>query len=146
MLLAAASEPQRGWGGPVALVVAVGLFYLFTLAYAKIKNPSPPPPGGVTPKPITAGQRRPRPIAAKPEPRVDPDPELHETKFPNRDAADDKPWWGRRIKLPDGSTVVRNIRHVARTGESPPPELPAPPPPRDDLDDALDFFDESEDR
>jgi hypothetical protein len=139
MLIAAATEPQRGWGGPVALAAACLIFWLFTLAYAKIKNPSPPPPTGATPKPITAGQRKPRPIAAKPEPRVDPDPDLHETKFPSRQATDDNPWYGRIIEV--GGRRFRAAAHIARTGESPPPERE-----RDDLDDALDLVDESEER
>lgn len=147
MLIAAASEPQRGWGGPVALVVAVAVFYLFTLVYDKIKNPSPPPPGGAIPKTITAGQSKPRPIAARPEPVATPQPGLHQTTFPGRKSTDDKPWWGRRITLPDGSTLVRSMAHIARTGESPPPEPdPEPEPERDDFDDALDLLDESEER
>lgn len=141
MLLAAAAEPQRGWAGPVALVVAFVAFRLFVLAYTKIKNPSPPPPSAPTHKPITAGQRKPRPIAAKPEPRVDPDPGLHDTRFPSRDRGDESPWYGPIVEA--GGRRFRAVAHIARTGESPPAE---PEPARDDFDDALDLLDESEDR
>jgi hypothetical protein len=138
MLTVAAEEVQRGWGGPVALVVACAIFWLFVVVHRKIKNPSPPPPVGPTTKPIAAGQRRPRPIVARPEPKSDPDAGLHETVFPGREAADDNPWYGRIVEA--GGRRFRAAAHIARTGESPPPEAP-----RDDFDDALDLLDESED-
>ena len=142
MLLAAAAEPSRGWGGPIALVVAFVVFRLFVLAYTKIKNPSPPPPATPTPKSITAGQRKPRPIAVRPEPRVDPDPDLHDTRFPDRGGEAKEPWYGPIVEA--GGRRFRAAAHIAKTGDSPPPELTAPEPKRDDFDDALELLEEED--
>lgn len=48
MLLAAATEPARGWGGPIALLAAFLIFRVVVMpagrwVMSKIENPSPPP-------------------------------------------------------------------------------------------------------
>lgn len=54
ILAAAAAESDRGWGGPLALIIACAVFWLGTQAHARWKstreNPSPTPAleGGVT--------------------------------------------------------------------------------------------------
>ncbi|MCX5066885.1 hypothetical protein OOJ91_13620 [Micromonospora lupini] len=40
MLIAASSEPDRGWGGPIALLVAGALFLLF-IGIQEYRDPSP---------------------------------------------------------------------------------------------------------
>jgi hypothetical protein len=161
IVLAAASEPQRGWGGPVALLAALALFWLFREYHQrKIINRSPTPPATGDPKPITAGRsrftpvggtttRRPDPTPQRRDPRRDPtpddddpgvdtDPPLRETTFPGRDTEGPAPdpgtdtWYGRITER--GGERFRAFVHVAQTGDSPPPE-----PVRDDFDDALDL-------
>lgn len=44
--LAAAAEPSRGWGGPIAIVVALGVFgviYMVMERLEELRSPSPPP-------------------------------------------------------------------------------------------------------
>jgi hypothetical protein len=53
-ILAAAEEPTRGWGGPIALAVAVGTWYVFISVFHRVQearggrrtDPSPTPPAG----------------------------------------------------------------------------------------------------
>lgn len=154
MLLAAASEPARGWGGPIALVVAFVVFRLFALAYTKIKNPSPPPPPEGGSRQITAGRSRfaitDTPADPGPDPTADrprrPAGPTRDTTFPGRDTASPGPdptagtsWWGPIVER--GGRRFRAAVHIARTGESPPAE---PEPARDDFDDALDLVAEPE--
>jgi hypothetical protein len=102
-------EPARGWAGPIALLVAAALFWYLIRPigewiYSKIENSSPtpalPPPPRVTPQDNTA---------------VDP-------VDPPAEPASERPWWGRRIRLKDGSTIVRQVAHIARTGNSVQPD------------------------
>ncbi|SCL42183.1 hypothetical protein GA0074692_6853 [Micromonospora pallida] len=51
-ILAAAQEPERGWGGPIALFAAVAAFYVIISVHHRVQearerraNPSPTPPG-----------------------------------------------------------------------------------------------------
>jgi hypothetical protein len=169
VIAAAASEPQRGWGGPVALLAALALFWLFReIHQRKIINRSPTPPATADPKAITAGRarftpaggtttRRPDPTLRPRDPRRDPtpgafdpgvdtDPPLRETEFPGRDTEGPAPdpgtdtWYGRIVE--SGGRRFRAAAHIARTGDSPPPE--PEPEPRDDFDDALDLVAEPE--
>lgn len=150
MLIVAAGETQRGWGGPIALVVACGIFWLFVVVHRKITNPSPTPPaqGGV--KAIGAGRtgftptgdtatRRPDPTRRPTDPRVDTgppprgtEPRRRDTGGSSADPTDDTAWYGRIVEA--GGRRFRAAAHIARTGDSPPPE-----PVRDDFDDALDL-------
>jgi hypothetical protein len=146
---AASAEPQRGWGGPVALMVALALFWVFREVHRKITNRSPTPPAGGDPKAITAGParftpstdvatRRADPAPQRTDPGVDTDPPLRDTEFPGRDTGGPSAdpgadtWWGPIVER--GGRRFRAAAHIARTGESPPPE-----PVRDDFDDALDL-------
>lgn len=111
-MLAVAVEQNRGWGGPVAILVALAAFYSYTQyrawweARKEIQNPSPPPwarrgdtedsqvGGGVTDDDTTADT---------------------EEATPNR-------WGLTRIRLADGSTLTRRAQAVWRTGSSRLPE------------------------
>lgn len=151
--IAAASEPQRGWGGPLALLAAVGLFVLFRAAYLRW-GPSPTPPPKREPRAIRRGHGGEPASDLQEAPKGGVSGESGEpaqyTQFPARDTtspgvdptpdpAPEPTTWGQRIRLPDGSTLVRNMAHIARTGNSLPPAEP-----RDDFDDALDLVAEPE--
>lgn len=154
MLIAAAEETQRGWGGPIALVVACLLFWLFVVVHRKITNPSPTPPDHGGTKAVGPAQRRfaisdtpaeiPRDTTADTGAR--PRDTIRDTRFPGRDTASPGPdtdadtaWWGRIVEV--GGRRFRAAAHIARTGDSPPPE---PERERDDFDDALDLVADEE--
>jgi hypothetical protein len=162
--LAAATEARQGWAGPIALIAALAVFRLLQPLMHRIGNRSPTPPSAGGVKPITAGRLRftrvdpsrdttRGPAQTGRDPRadttrqpadtgVDTDPAPRATTFPARDTSPEPGWFGRRIRLPDGSSVVRSALHIARTGDSPPPE--PEPELRDDFDDALDLVAEPE--
>jgi len=110
MWAAAAAEQDRGWGGPVAILIAVGVFFAYTQfrewwqGRREIENPSPTPPGdGVTDE----------------DPQVEDGVTGDDT---NDGASDDTSWWGQRTRLADGSILVRRAAAVFRTGSSRLPE------------------------
>lgn len=144
MLLSAAApsapaDQPIGWAGPVALIVACGIFWVFVLVHRKITNPSPPPPARPGTKALERGHGRDTASDLRPDTRR---PELgttRDTKFPGRDTTSPGPdtnadtsWYGRIVEV--GGRRFRTAAHIARTGDSPPPE-----PERDDFDDALDL-------
>lgn len=112
MMLAAAVEPERGWGGSVAILIALAAFYSYTQyrawwqARKEIDNPSPPPRTG-------RGDSE--------DPQVgdgvtdDDTSDVTDEEEPNR-------WGLTRIRLADGSTLTRRAQAVWRTGSSRLPE------------------------
>jgi hypothetical protein len=112
-MLAAAVEPNRGWGGPVAILVAITLFFAYTQfrdwrqLRKEIDIPSPTPPW---------------------ERRRDEDPQVA-VGVTDDDTTDDTDedtvnnFGLRRIRLADGSVLKRRAQAVWRTGSS---ELPEP--------------------
>jgi hypothetical protein len=44
VVLAVAAEPNTGWGGPLALVITVAVFYAFTQVYKRWKSVDSPSP------------------------------------------------------------------------------------------------------
>lgn len=106
VLVQAAGEPQRGWGGPVAILTAFALIGLLHVVLERRRNlsPTPPPtPGSQASVQVNAGS--------------DPD-----------ESGDDPSWWGRIVEV-DG-VRMRKFRQVLRTGSS---ELPSPYVPPDDV-------------
>ncbi|XTZ18204.1 hypothetical protein ACQSSU_12920 [Micromonospora echinospora] len=86
-ILAATEEPNRGWGGPVALVVAVAAFYVIISVHHRIQevrerrgNPSPTPPAG-------------RGVSDTTQVRA-----VSDTDDTARDTEPDTGWWGRIVE------------------------------------------------
>ncbi|MFI6228862.1 hypothetical protein ACIBCR_16285 [Micromonospora echinospora] len=86
-ILAAAQEPERGWGGPVALLVAVAAFYVIISVHHRIQearerraNPSPTPPTG-------------RGVSDTTQVRA-----VSDTDDTARDTEPDTGWWGRIVE------------------------------------------------
>lgn len=114
MLLAVAAEPNRGWGGPLALLAAFVIFRVVVMpagrwVMTKIGNPSPPPE-------LPAGSRL----------------KAQATVGSDRDEPDQVHEWGRvSYDKPTGRELLRlrmaQARQVWRTGSH---ELP---PTDDDL-------------
>jgi hypothetical protein len=94
--LAAAAEPSRGWGGPVAILVAFAVMYLIHRIVQYREGHSPPPPGHAR-------------IGAKPQ--VSEVPGTNDTDRGTN-------WWGRIVTDETG----QRVRQVWKTGSS---ELPA---------------------
>ncbi|HEX8628383.1 MAG TPA: hypothetical protein VF755_09465 [Catenuloplanes sp.] len=104
MVTAAAVEgSSRGWGGPIAIVVAGSIFYLVTLVverYRKIDDSSP----------------------ARTPPREVKDHTLyHDSPDTDDTDADTTPWYGKIINV--NGKKMRVARHIIRTGSSPKPDL-----------------------
>lgn len=107
MLAAEVVETDRGWGGPVAILIAVAGFWVYTqwrewwkLRKEMIQNHSPTPPW----------------VRGDSE---DPQVEDGDTGDVTGDVTG---WWGERIRLADGSVLVRRARAVFATGSSRLPE------------------------
>lgn len=144
MLYAAASaaEPDRGWGGPLAILAAFVAFRVVVMPVGrwvmnKIKNPSPPPalPAGSRPKVQATVGSSPR------EPRRDQHYEWgsisYEQPGPVKPYEEpERPGWRHRLA---------QARQIAATGTHvlPEPEI-EPVPPEDDIDLALDGEPEAE--
>ncbi|MEV4708885.1 hypothetical protein [Actinoplanes sp. NPDC049316] len=114
VMTAAQAEPQRGWGGPLAILAAfagIGLIHLFM---ERRRSPSPTPPrgrrSGVNSQ-VTAGSD---PV----DPGADPG------------------WWGQIVEV--NGVRMRKVRQVWRTGSTRLPENAAEPPEDDGVDLALD--------
>jgi hypothetical protein len=113
MLLAAATEPARGWGGPAALLAAFLIFRVVVMpagrwVMSKIGNSSPTP-------------------ALPPAERVKAQATVGVT---DDGSGSDAGWWGRIVEV--GGVRVRQAQQVWRTGSH---ELP---PADDGEDDDLD--------
>jgi hypothetical protein len=109
---AASAEPARGWGGPVALLVAFLIFRIVVMpagrwVMSKIGNPSPTPA-------LPTAER----VKAQATVGVTDD-----------GSGSDAGWWGRIVEV--GGVRVRQAQQVWRTGSH---ELP---PADDDEDDDL---------
>ena len=91
-MFAVAEASGRGWAHLVALLIAAGVAVIVVSAHRHwdlIRNPSPTPPGGA---------------------EIDVTPGETDDLTPDDtggDTAPDTGWWGRRVRLPDGSVVVR---------------------------------------
>jgi hypothetical protein len=96
-LIAAASEPDRGWGGPLAILIAFTIMWVIHLVVQHRAAHSPPPP------------RHAR-IGDNAQVGSVPDTD---------DPAAVTPWWGRIVTI-DG----QRIRQVWRTGSSEVPDEP----------------------
>lgn len=104
LTLAAAQEAPRGWGGPVAILAAVVVFYLFATTHQRIRDarrtPSPTPRGG-------------RGVRVKPQVRS-----VSDTDNTTPDTTDDTDaetdWWGRIVEV--GGRRFRQARQIMRTG------------------------------
>lgn len=101
-LAVAAAEPHRGWGGPLAILLAFAGIGLVHIIVERRKNLSPTPRQA-------QGHRA--------NPQVSEVPDTSDTEV-------DTGWLGRIVTTPDG-TRVRQILQVWRTGST---ELPADEP------------------
>lgn len=111
-MLAAAAEQSRGWGGPIAILIALAAFFAYTQYRAwwhsrdEIENRSPTPPWG-------RGH--------------DEDPQVADG-VTDDDTTDDtdgetvNDFGNTRTRLADGSILVRRAKAVFRTGSSRLPE------------------------
>ena len=102
-MLAAAAQPDEGWGKLLAMLGALAVAWLATELHQRWMargDHSPTPPG-------------PRPISGPPAETDDPDTD---------DTDDPGSWWGSRIRLADGSVLVRRAAAVWRTGSHQLPE------------------------
>jgi hypothetical protein len=106
-LAVAAAEPNRGWGGPLAILAAFVAFrLLMPLMHrlrAKIGNPSPPPA-------LPTAER----VKVKATVGVTPD----------EPAEPEDGWWGRIVEI--GGVRVRQARQVMATGSHVLPEADEP--------------------
>lgn len=98
---AAAAEPHRGWGGPLAILAAFAAMGLIHVCMKRRKNHSPTPPA--------AGGHRVKPQVS----------EVSDTS----DTSADPPWWGEIVTV--GGERMRRARQVWRTGSADLPEEPA---------------------
>lgn len=129
MLYAVASaEPNRGWGGPIALLAAFVIFRIVVMpagrwVMSKIANPSPPPA-------LPAGSR----LKAQATVGVTDD----------EPADTEVGWWGRIVEI--GGVRVRQAQQVWRTGshELPPAEPDEEPDEDPEIDLPLDDEDDDE--
>ncbi|MEU8821786.1 hypothetical protein [Actinoplanes sp. NPDC048796] len=102
VLAVTAAEPRRGWGGPLAILVAfavIGIMHLIKVRNENLKTPSPTPP-------------KPLPRGAKTQVSVVSDTD-------DTDAGTG--WWGSIVDLGDGRRV-RRVKAVLATGSSRLPE------------------------
>lgn len=94
-MLLAADAAAPGWAHLVGLLIAAAIAVLGIGTHQwrlSLQDPSPTPPQDGE-EDVTPGET------------YDPD-----TDDTTRDTADDTGWWGQRVRLPDGSTVVRQHR------------------------------------
>jgi hypothetical protein len=133
LAVAAAADQEMGWGGPVAILIAFALFAGFVAMHRKITNPSPTPPGGADTTALEQGHDG----DTTPDRGADT---TRDTRFPRRDTTSpgtdtdaDTTWYGPIVTL--GGRRFRQVAHIVRTGDSPPPE----PEPADDLGDMVEL-------
>jgi hypothetical protein len=130
MLLAATTEPARGWGGPIALLAAFLIFRIVVMpagrwVMSKIGNPSPPPA-------LPAAER------VKAQATVG--------STGDGSSGPEAGWWGRIVEV--GGVRVRQAQQIWRTGshELPPADEPEGDEPDEDpeIDLALEEDEEGE--
>ncbi|XVU25836.1 hypothetical protein ACQPZJ_01890 [Actinoplanes sp. CA-054009] len=101
-LVAETATPQRGWGGPIAIIAAFAVIGVMHLIKVRNKNQRTPSP--TRPKALPRG--------AKTQVNVVPDTD---------DTDADTGWWGSIVDLGDGRRI-RRVKAVLATGSSRLPE------------------------